>query len=118
MLGLVALPTAWKVAGAALLALALVIAFGVTYAKGRHDGSAACEASVAKAVAKQQADDKALSDKLLDRQRGALDALHAQALSSLERVAHAPITSTCGPTMRGASAGVRDIVRGSPETAR
>ena len=115
MLGLTALPLAWKVAGAALLALAVAIAFGVVYAKGISTGEAKCQAAVAQALAKQQADDKALSDKLLDRQKGALDALHAHALSSLQRVTNAPITSTCGPVQRDASRSVQSIVRGSAE---
>lgn len=114
MLGLAALPGTWKIAGAAIGALLIVLACVGLYIKGRSDGGTACEANVAKAVAKQQADDKALSNKILDRQKSALDALHAQALSSLQKVQNAPITSSCGPVQRDASYGVRAIVRGGP----
>lgn len=113
MLGLTELPLSWKIAGAALLALALAIVVGVAYGKGRASGAADCRAAAAEAVAKQQAADKALSDKLLDRQKGALDALHAQALSSLQKVQRAPITNDCGAVMRDASHSVQSIVRGS-----
>lgn len=111
---LIALPLAQKAGVYAIGALAVVLILLGVFAYGIHYGSAECKAGVAAAVAKQQADDKALSDTLLTRQKGALDALHTQTLSALQKVSSAPITNTCGPVQRDASHSVQSIVRGSP----
>lgn len=98
----------------AMIALAFVIATGWAYLHGRHDGKASCEAAVAQAVAKQAADDKALSAKLLTEQKTKLETLHAKSLSEQAKVANAPVTRDCGPVMRDASRSVRSLLRGGP----
>lgn len=107
-----AIPVAWKVAGMAIL-LVVLGAIGVgLYVKGRSDGSAACEASVAQAVAAAQNDDRERSAKLFTGQAAALLALHNQSTAAQQKVANAPVTDTCGTVMRDASGGVRDLIRG------
>src|SRR5437660_238650 len=107
-----ALPLSWKLAAGAIGLLIVALLLGALYAKGRSDGSAACQAAVARAVGKQQEADKALSDKLLGAQKQALDSIHGQAMTALQRISIAPVTSTCGPVERDASASVRAIIRG------
>ncbi len=109
---LAALPLAWRVAGGLALVLALLGGALGLYFKGRADGNASCRAAVAEAVAEQERKDKELSEKLLGTQKAVLDHLHGQALAELSKVNNAPVTKDCGPVMRGASHGVRDIIGG------
>jgi len=110
------LPFTWKLAAGAIGLLIVGLMLAALYAKGRSDGSAACQAAVARAVVKQQEADKALSDKLLNAQRQALDSIHGQAMTALQRISSAPVTDTCGETMREASKAVRALL--APSAAK
>jgi hypothetical protein len=112
MLGLTALPTAWKVAGGAIALLLLAgLCLGL-YIKGRSDGEAAIKA--ADAVAIKKAQDKAddLANQLVTAQ-AAKEAATAKTVTVYrDRIINAPSTSSCGPSVRAAADGVRALIGG------
>ena len=67
----------------------------------------------AAAVLTQQRHDAELSAELVGRQAERLALLHDQTLTSLRRLADAPLTRDCGPVMRDASRSLRALFSGS-----
>jgi hypothetical protein len=68
------------------------------------------QAKIARALAEQEQQDRALSARLLEQQRDNLNRLHAQALVSLRKISDAPVSKDCGPVMRDASRSVRQLI--------
>lgn len=101
----------------ALLLAGLTTGYFVWQAKEREIGRAQIEAADAKALAKQKADDAALSADIIAKQKIALQALQDRANTAIVRIVNAPKTTGCGPVMRDASHGVRNIL-GSPDAAK
>ena len=108
------LPTALRIAPWAIAALCL--AFGLVE---RGNASAAradlanYQAAAAKAVAGRVIADQKKSAELLAAQAEKLTALHAEALSNVQKALNAPRTDTCGPSVRDAARSVRDALRRS-----
>jgi hypothetical protein len=103
-------------------ALAALAAVAALWFKAEADH---CQASFAtykeeqaKAIAAQMLKDRELSNRLLNEQRESLNRLHEQSLSSIKAIQNAPVTSTCGPTLRDASRGVRALIQPGQPPAR
>jgi hypothetical protein len=109
---LAAIPVAWKIAGVAILLLVLSAAGAGLYAKGRSDGRLAIEAADAKAVADAQKKADDLANELIIAQAQAMAVTEKTVVQYRDRIVNAPKTSSCGPAVRDAAAGVRDILRG------
>jgi hypothetical protein len=107
------LPSWVPLALAGVLLAALTAGYFVWQSKEREIGRAQVEAADAKALAKQKADDAALSADIIAKQAVALTALQDKANTSVVRYVNAPKTTACGPTMRDASHSVRDLITGS-----
>lgn len=110
---------AFKLAPWAIALLCLV--FGLWERGNALSADSAFEkfkADAAAAVAAQKIADAAESQKLLDEQAKRLAELRGQVSQLLQKIHHAPITNSCGPTVRDAARGVRDILAhpGSPNS--
>ena len=101
----------WIVAATAIL-------LGLLGVLHYRDAYHALQARIAAAVAEQAERDRALSAELLDAQRRQLETLHARTISQLKVVANEPVTHDCGPVMRAASHGVRQILGGGAAPPR
>jgi hypothetical protein len=81
------------------------------------EGAARVIAADQKAVIEQQKRDAALSAAIIGRQAEQLAALAAKANSVITRIDHAPVTTGCGPVMRDASRGLRELFNGPGQPA-
>ena len=72
----------------------------------------------AAAALAQQRRDAELSAELVGRQAERLALLHDQTLTSLRRLADAPLTRDCGPVMRDASRSLRTLFGGGADTSQ
>lgn len=70
----------------------------------------------AEAVLAQQRRDAQLSAELVAQQADRLARLHDQTLTSLRRLADAPVTRDCGPVMRDTSRSLRALFGGGAST--
>lgn len=106
--------TAWKALPWVLVALA--VAFGV-WERGSADHAKAAlsdfKAKAAEAVAAQKIADAATSAALIAQREADLAALQGQVDQLMEKVRNAPVTNSCGPVVRDAARGVRNILRGA-----
>ena len=103
------------------IALAATLGAGVQSLRLAHAQTETAEAEVAFADFKmnqaaaalaQQRRDAELSAELVGRQAERLALLHDQTLTSLRRLADAPLTRDCGPVMRDASRSLRALFGG------
>ena len=106
------IPLTWKIGAGIGLLLALFGGYEAFVYHERALGAARVEAADAKALAKQLADDKALSDSIVAKQQIALSALESKSATIVTRYRDAPKTNTCGPTVHDSSLRVRDIIQG------
>ncbi len=108
-----AIPFTWK-----LIAIgAVIIAWGGSLVWAHHSGAVSGKAEVIaadqKAIEKAQkkADDAA--NELIIAQAQAMAVTEKTVTVYRDRIVHAPVTSTCGPTVHDAAAGVLDAFRGA-----
>lgn len=98
-----------KLAAIALLAVTLVGGFFVVRASWRAEGAAKVIAADQKAVLEQQQRDAKLSAEIVANQAVEIAQLQDKAQTVITRIVNAPSTSGCGPVMRDASHGVREL---------
>ena len=100
----------WRVAPYAALAVAGLVIWGLW---GRLD-AANTKLAAANAVIEQREADMKLSAVIVAQQAQALANLETKVVTVTERIFSAPVTRECAasPSMRAATVGVRDIVRG------
>lgn len=103
------LPSWVPFAAIGVLALGLVGGFFALKASWQAEGAAAVVAADQKAVIEQQQKDARLSSELVANQAARIAALQDKAQTVITRIVNAPSTSGCGPVMRDASRGVRDL---------
>ena len=111
LLGL--LPSWVPFAAIGVLALGLAGGFFALRASWQAEGAAAVVAADQKAVIEQQQKDARLSAELVANQAAKIAALQDKAQTVITRIVNAPSTSGCGPVMRDASRGVRDLFQRS-----
>jgi hypothetical protein len=102
-----------QLVGAIVGLLALVGAGFVVVAKIEAVGANKVIAANQKAVFEQQQKDAKLSADLVARQAAEIADLQTRAQTVVTRIINAPSTSGCGPVMRDASHGVRDLFLGA-----
>jgi hypothetical protein len=114
MSALDALIPPWVKFGAiALLAIGLVGGFFALKASWQAEGAAKVIAADQQAVLEQKAKDEKLSNQLVADQAAEIAALQDKAQTVVTRIVNAPSTSGCGPVMRDASHGVRELFDGA-----
>jgi uncharacterized membrane protein len=112
LLGLVPTWVPFAAAGVLLAALAAGWFFGLKPAL-EAEGASKVIVADQQAALKQQAKDAALSAVLVADQAAEIASLQAEAQIVITRIDHAPVTTGCGPVMRDASHGVRDLFGGA-----
>jgi hypothetical protein len=103
----------FAVAGALLLGL--VGGFFALKASWQAEGAARVVAADRQAVIDQKERDARLSAAIIAQQTADLAVLQKKADASLTRIYNAPKTTGCGPVMRDASHGVRELLLGTGE---
>jgi len=103
------LPSWVPFAAIGVLAIGLVGAFFALKASWQAEGAASVIAADQKAVIEQQQKDARLSAELVANQAAEIAALQDKAHTIITRIDNAPKTTGCGPVMRDASRGVRDL---------
>jgi hypothetical protein len=112
------LPPWLPLAISAGLALGLAGALVALEAAWQAEGRATAAIAGQKAIIDQQKKDAALSAALVSRQAEQLANLSARANTIVRRIENAPKTTGCGPVMRDASRGVRELFDGKPDAGR
>lgn len=102
-------PLLSKFGGYALVALAVAIGLAVVYGKGRADEATACKAAQAEAVIAAQKQADMLANQLVAAEAKARDATAKVVTVYQDRIVHAPQTSSCGPVLRDAVAGLQQL---------
>jgi hypothetical protein len=110
LLGL--LPSWAPLALVGLLVAGLVGGLFALRASWQAEGAARVVAADQKALIEQQKRDAALSAAIITQQAEQLAALSARANTVIRRIDHAPVTTGCGPVMRDASRGLRELLGG------
>lgn len=82
-------------------------------ASWQSEGAAKVIAADQKAVIEQQQKDARLSAELVARQAAEIASLQDKAQAVITRIDNAPKTTGCGPVMRDASRGVRELFDGA-----
>src|SRR5690349_396859 len=113
---MLALPTAWKVAGGAIALLLLAALCLGLYVKGRSDEEAVMKAQVAEAVAQQAAHDQAESAKQIGIRDKTIAALQASKTTVAKVINAAPDTNGCGPAVGAALDWVQQRQRAGAKT--
>ncbi|MGE5149755.1 MAG: hypothetical protein ACM3II_06495 [Rhodospirillaceae bacterium] len=100
---------------AAIAVLAVGLAGGLFALKASWQAAGAARVIAAdqKAVIEQQQKDARLSAKLVARQAAAIAILQDKAQTVIARIDNAPKTTGCGPVMRDASRGMRELFDGA-----
>ena len=111
LLGL--LPSWVPFAAIGVLAIGLAGGFFALKASWQAEGAASVIAADQKAVIEQQQKDARLSAKLVANQAAEIAALQDKAQTVITRIDNAPKTTGCGPVMRDASRGVRELFNGT-----
>lgn len=103
-----------------LLALGLVGGFFALKASWRAEGAAQVIAADQRAVIEQQQRDARLSAELVANQAAEIAVLQDKAQTIVTRIVNVPSTSGCGPVMRDASRGMRELFQrpGGPDARR
>ena len=107
LLGL--LPSWVPFAAVGVLALGLAGGYFALKASWQAEGAASVIAADQKAVIEQQQKDAKLSAELVAHQATEIASLRDKAQTVITRIDNAPKTTGCGPVMRDASRGVRDL---------
>lgn len=107
LLGL--LPSWVPFAAIGVLAIGLAGGFFALRASWQAEGAANVIAADQKAVIVQQQKDAKLSAELLTHQAAEIASLQDRAQTVITRIDNAPKTTGCGPVMRDASRGVREL---------
>jgi hypothetical protein len=107
------LPSWVPFAAIGVLAIGLAGGFFALKASWRAEGAAAVVAADQKAVIEQQQKDARLSAELVANQAAEIAALQDKAQTVITRIDNAPKTTGCGPVMRDASRGVRELFNGA-----
>ena len=107
------LPSWVPFAALGLLAVGLVGGFFALKASWQAEGAAKVIAADQKAVIDQQQKDARLSAELVARQAAEIATLQDKAQTVITRIDNAPKTTGCGPVMRDASHGVRELFDGA-----
>jgi hypothetical protein len=95
-----------------VLVAGLVGGFFALRASWQAEGAARVVAADQKALIEQQKRDAALSATLIARQAEQLAELSTRANTVIRRIDNAPVTTGCGPVMRDASRGLRELFGG------
>jgi hypothetical protein len=111
LLGL--LPSWVPVAAVGVLLAGLVGGFFALKASWQAEGAAKVIAADQKAVIEQQQKDARLSAELVAQQAAEIATLQDEAQTVITRIDNAPKTTGCGPVMRDASRGVRELFNGA-----
>jgi hypothetical protein len=107
------LPSWVPFAATGVLALGLAGGFFALKASWQAEGAAKVVAADQKAVIEQQQKDARLSAELVARQAAEIANLQDKARTVITRIDNAPKTTGCGPVMRDASRGVRELFDGA-----
>jgi hypothetical protein len=107
------LPPWVKFGAIALLAIGLAGGFFALKASWQAEGAARVIAADQKAVIEQQQKDARLSAELVARQAAEIATLQDKAQTVITRIDNAPKTTGCGPVMRDASRGMRELFNGA-----
>jgi hypothetical protein len=107
------LPSWVPFAALAVLLLGLAGGFFALRASWQAEGAANVIAADQKAVIEQQRKDARLSAELVASQAAEIATLQDKAQTVITRIVNAPSTSGCGPVMRDASHGVRELFDGA-----
>jgi hypothetical protein len=107
------LPSWVPFAAVGALAAGLFGGFFALKASWRAEGAAQVIAADQQAVIEQQQKDARLSADLVARQAAEIATLQDKAQTVITRIDNAPETTGCGPVMRDASHGVRDLFNGT-----
>jgi hypothetical protein len=107
------LPSWVPFAAAGALLAGLVGGFFALKASWQAEGATQMIAADQKAVIEQQQKDAKLSADLVARQAAEIATLQNKAQTVITRIDHAPKTTGCGPVMRDASRGVRELFDGA-----
>ena len=103
------LPSWVPFAAIGVLAIGLAGGFFALKASWQAEGAASVIAADQKAVIEQQQRDAKLSAELVAHQATEIAALQDKAQTVITRIDNAPKTIGCGPVMRDASRGVREL---------
>jgi hypothetical protein len=114
------IPSWVKLAAIGVLLVALVGAVFAIKSSWEAEGAAKIIAADQKAIAEQQAKDAKLSAEIVAKQAVELADLQNRAQTVITRIDNAPSTSGCGPVMRDASHGLRELFQrpGGAQTGR
>ena len=107
------LPSWVPFAAVGVLAAGLVGGFFALKASWQAEGAAQVIAADQKTVIEQQEKDARLSAGLVARQAAEIATLQDKAQTVITRIDNAPKTTGCGPVMRDASHGVRELFDGA-----
>jgi hypothetical protein len=107
------LPSWVPFAAVGVLAAGLVGGFFALKASWQAEGATRVIAADQKAVIEQQQKDARLSADLVARQVAEIATLQDKAQTVITRIDNAPKTTGCGPVMRDASRGVRQLFDGA-----
>lgn len=107
------LPSWVPFAAIGVLVAGLVGGFFALKASWQAEGAAQVIAADQKAVIEQQQKDARLSADLVARQAAEIATLQDKAQTVITRIDNAPKTTGCGPVMRDASHGVRELFDGA-----
>ena len=107
------LPSWVPFAAVGVLLAGLVGGFFALKASWQAQGAANVIAADQKAVIEQQQKDARLSADLVARQAAEIATLQDKAQTVITRIDNAPKTTGCGPVMRDASHGVRELFDGA-----
>ena len=107
------LPSWVPFAALAVLLLGLAGGFFALRASWQAEGAANVIAADQKAIVAQKERDARLSTELVESQAIELASLRNRADTIITRIVNAPSTSGCGPVMRDASHGVRELFDGA-----
>ncbi len=99
-----------------LLAVGLAVGFFALKGSWQAEGAARVIAADQKAVIEQQQKDARLSAELVARQAAEIAVLQDKAQTVITRIDNAPKTTGCGPVMRDASRGMRELFDGTGGT--
>ena len=107
------LPSWVPFAAIGVLAAGLAVGFFALKASWQAEGAARVIAADQKAVIEQQQKDARLSAELVTRQAAEIAVLQGKAQTVITRIDNAPKTTGCGPVMRDASRGMRELFNGA-----
>jgi hypothetical protein len=107
------LPSWVPFAAIGVLLVGLAAGFFALKASWQTEGAARVIAADQKAVIEQQQKDARLSAELVARQAAEISTLQDKAQTVITRIDNAPKTTGCGPVMRDASRGVRELFDGA-----